>query len=91
MNAYERRKKARLDRAAERRSLNQEHKALEVDKILLEYENVFKALYGRPIKISFSKGWVSIRNKKVRLTRLQEMTRQLQARLHEQEISNAGN
>ena len=89
MNAYERRKKARLDRAAERRSLNQEHKALEVDKILLEYEEVFYALYGRPVKLTFSRGWVAIRNKKIRLTRLQEMTKQLQARLHEQEISDA--
>jgi len=87
MNGYERRRQERLQAQAARREKEREETFISTSNLISAYEREFNALYGYPAKIYSKKGWIYVNGKNVRRDRLIEMTRQLQARLHQQELN----
>lgn len=91
MNAYERRREERLRKAREqgasRQKLMHVKLALRREALLRRYEDAYKTYYGRICKASYAKGWFTIHNRKVREQRLEEMTKNLEALIHERNLN----
>lgn len=91
MNAYERRREERLqkarDRGVSRQKLIHMNLALRRESLLQRYEEAYKTYYGRACKATYSKGWFTVHNRRVREQRFEEMTKRLEALLHERELN----
>lgn len=87
MNGYERRRQERLQAQAARREKEREESFISMDQAVRAYELAFKGIYGYLPKIQMRQVWISVNGKSIRKSRLIEMTRQLLARVHEQELN----
>jgi hypothetical protein len=84
------RERVREERERNQRDLRHSDKASMADGIMREYEDAYKAANGEPIHLHYTSGWV--RSTKLaspyRLSELPTLTKNLWARVHEQEITD---
>lgn len=90
MNAYERRARERKLAAAARnevyRDRRQADRLLAANQLAKRYEDVYMQFHQRPIKVTYSRGWFTAHNRKVRADKLERMIRNLEGILHEQKL-----
>ncbi len=90
MNGYERRKREREMAAGARRKVTREfHNAenlIKAHQLIQRYEEAYSAYYKRTCKVTYSTGWFTVHNRKVRAMRLEEMAQKLEALIHEQNM-----
>lgn len=92
MNAYERRaRERRMEAAARRKPDLEERRAktmFQAVALMKRYEEAYSSYYKRICKITYSSGWFTVHNRKVRADRLLEMTRKLEGLVHEQRLTH---
>lgn len=86
-NAFERRREHRKLLQHARTEESRFVKILEIEARMRAYETAYMDYYNRPCKIRYCKGWYWVHNRKVRASRLQELTQRLYALKHEQNLN----
>jgi hypothetical protein len=88
LNAYERRRQAINQRAAERRKLDMFDKTIDAWPVLCRFLEAYKAVYGRqPDGVDYKNGWFYARGKRWCREEFERETLRLEAKLHEIELN----
>lgn len=92
MNAYERRDRERKMAAAARRKPDLEERRAKTlfhaVALMKRYEEAYSNYHKRLCKVTYSCGWFTVHNRKVRALRLEEMIKKLESLVHEQQLEH---
>jgi len=86
-NAFERRRDHRKLLRTAKTKAAQFVKIAEIEHRMHAYETTYKECYGVSCKTSYKAGWYWVHGRKVRSDKLEEMTNQLEALMHEKELN----
>lgn len=86
-NAFERRREHRQILRQAKSAESRFVKVLEIEARMRAYESAYYDLYSVRCKVRYCKGWYWVHSRKVRASKLEEMTNHLLALKHEQDLN----